>query len=1004
MKKLFLLLVTVAMFTLTSLAQTVNVRGTVISAEDDEPIAGATVKAKGTTIGTQTDIDGNFQLTVPAEVHKLVISFVGMLTVEVDVKPVVKVVMESNETVLDEVVVTGYGTTRRAAFTGAASVVDGDVVERKSDVNFVKSLEGSVTGFQYNNSTSSPGTWGSVYVRGMGTLSSSAQPLYVIDGVPVNSDYDTMSDNNNMFDPMSAYNPADIESITVLKDAAATAIYGSRAANGVIVITTKKGGQSKLNVTFETRQGFTSIANNNMKYANAAKTMATLATGVVNGGYYPTIADATAYLTNRFDWDGVTDVDWIKEVSRKGYYADYNLAFNGSTGSTNYYVNLGYNDADGLVIGSSNTRYSGRVNLDTKYKFLSVGLNSSYSYSINNNFSQSTGGSNSNPLVGAVTSMLPFYSPYVGVGDEREYSHISLYNPLAVQDPELGDLNKVTNQTIVANPWLRVDFGKGIWAKTNFGANIMDQREYSYWSAVYNPQGMDYNGLGQQYNSRVSTLTWTNTVGWDYTFNKEHSIALLFGQEMQRYDYWYEYYSGCDFPFADSGMRDFATAGNMEMGSEYYKSESRLASYFMDLHYDYANRYYLSASYRRDGSSVFGAKHRWGNFWSVGGKWRITEENFLKDNTTITNAALRVSYGTVGNQSLPSLYAARGYYAAGYNYAGVPGMVPSQISNPDLTWETAKKFDLGFDLSLFNRATFTFDFYNDETHDALYSVPLSYTTGLGSSYKNIGKMRNLGIEFGGNGTVFYTNDVTINLFANITWNKNRVLKLATDEPIESSYTIIEEGHPYRQFFMKEYAGVNPENGKAMYYLNAEGDELTDDWSKAAKRYVGSAEPKVFGAFGVNGNAYGFDFSMQFNYRIGNKVYDSGHSFTGWGNTAFRTPLEVVADNSWTPENPNAKYPQYIYGDPDNNMGHSSRWMMSGNYLRLSNITLGYTLPAKLTRKAFLNKVRVYTTFDNVHTWTASDFIGYNPETYASGVIAWQYPATFTFTGGVQVTF
>ena len=859
MKKLFLLLVTVAMFTLTSLAQTVNVRGTVISAEDDEPIAGATVKAKGTTIGTQTDIDGNFQLTVPAEVHKLVISFVGMLTVEVDVKPVVKVVMESNETVLDEVVVTGYGTTRRAAFTGAASVVDGDVVERKSDVNFVKSLEGSVTGFQYNNSTSSPGTWGSVYVRGMGTLSSSAQPLYVIDGVPVNSDYDTMSGNNNMFDPMSAYNPADIESVTVLKDAAATAIYGSRAANGVIVITTKKGGQSKLNVTFETRQGFTSIANNNMKYANAAKTMATLATGVVNSGDFPTIADATAYFTNRFDWDGVTDVDWIKEVSRKGYYADYNLAFNGTTGSTNYYVNLGYNDADGLVIGSSNTRYSGRVNLDTKYKFLSVGLNSSYSYSINNNFSQSTGGSNSNPLVGAVTSMLPFYSPYVGVGDEREYSHISLYNPLAVQDPELGDLNKVTNQTIVANPWLRVDFGKGIWAKTNFCANIMDQREYSYWSAVYNPQGMDYNGLGQQYNSRVSTLTWTNTVGWDYTFNKEHSIALLFGQEMQRYDYWYEYYSGCDFPFADSGMRDFATAGNMEMGSEYYKSESRLASYFMDLHYDYANRYYLSASYRRDGSSVFGAKHRWGNFWSVGGKWRITEESFLKDNTTITNAALRVSYGTVGNQSLPSLYAARGYYAAGYNYAGVPGMVPSQISNPDLTWETAKKFDLGFDLSLFNRATFTFDFYNDETHDALYSVPLSYTTGLGSSYKNIGKMRNLGIEFGGNGTVFYTNDVTINLFANITWNKNRVLKLATDEPIESTYSIIEEGHPYRQFFMKEYAGVNPENGKAMYYLNAEGDELTDDWSKAAKRYVGSAEPKVFGAFGVNGNAYGFDF-------------------------------------------------------------------------------------------------------------------------------------------------
>lgn len=1009
MKKLFLLLVTVAMFTLTSLAQTVNVRGTVISAEDDEPIAGATVKAKGTTIGTQTDIDGKFQLTVPAEVHKLVISFVGMLTVEVDVKPVVNVVMESNETVLDEVVVTGYGTTRRAAFTGAASVVDGDVVDRKSDVNFVKSLEGTVTGFQYNNSTSSPGTWGSVYVRGMGTLSSSAQPLYVIDGVPVNSDYDTMSGNNNMFDPMSAYNPADIENVTVLKDAAATAIYGSRAANGVIVITTKKGGQSKLNVTFETRQGFVAKGNNNMKYANAAATMDMFATGyknakaLANPPVIMSYEEAYAAMVKKFSWDGITDTDWVSEVSRKGYYADYNLNFNGTTGSTNYFVSLGYNDATGIVIGSDNTRYSGRVNLDTKYKFLSIGLNSSYSYSINNNFSQSTGGSFSSPLASATLKMLPFYPVYVGEGADREYSHINIYNPLAVQDPKLGNLNKVTNQTIVANPWLRVDFGKGIWAKTNFGANIMDQREYSYWSAVYNPQGMNYNGLGQQYNSRTSTLTWTNTVGWDYKFNKEHSITLLLGQEMQRYDYWYEYYSGCDFPFADSGMRDFATAGNMEMGSEYYKSESRLASYFGDFHYDYANRYYLSASFRRDGSSVFGAKHRWGNFWSVGGKWRITEENFLKDNTTITNAALRISYGTVGNQSLPSLYAARGYYAAGYNYAGNPGMIPSQISNPELTWETAKKFDVGFDLALFNRATFTFDFYNDETHDALYSVPLSYTTGLSSSYKNIGKMRNRGVEFGGNGTVFYTNDVTVNLFANITWNKNTVLKLATEDAIESSYTIIEEGRPYRQFYMPEYAGVNPQNGKALYYKNAEGDETTEKVTEAAKRYVGSAEPKVFGAFGINGNAYGFDFSMQFNYRLGNKVYFSGHAGGGWGMNE-RTPLQALVDNCWTPERTDALYPQYITDDPYNTMANSTRWLMNGSYLRLSNITLGYTLPTKLTRKAFLNKVRIYTTFDNVHTWTASDFIGYNPETYSSGVIAYQYPSSFTFTGGLQVTF
>lgn len=999
---------TVAMFSLSAMAQTITVRGTVISAEDEEPIAGATVKAKGTNIGTSTDIDGNFTITVPAETKKLVVSFVGMLTVEADVKPVVHITMESSETVLDEVVVTGYGTTRRAAFTGAASVVDGDVVDRKSDANFVKSLEGTVTGFQYNNSTSSPGTWGSVYVRGMGSLSSSSQPLYVIDGVPVNSDYDDMSDGNNYFDPMAAYNPADIESVTVLKDAAATAIYGSRAANGVIVITTKKGGQSKLNVTFETRQGFTSMANNNMKYANAQNSMNLFAQGAVASGDFDNFDESYGYLKDYyFEWDGVTNTDWVKQITRKGYYADYNLSFNGTSGSTNYFASFGYNDADGLVIGSNNKRYSGRVNLDTKYKFLSVGVNSAYSYSDNESFSNSTTGAMSSPLTAAVSSMTPMDAPYIGEGADRIYNPIN-YNPLAVMDPKLGDFNKVNNQTLVANPWLRVDFGKGIWAKTNFGVNMMDQRQYQYWSAVYNPQGMNYNGLGQQYNARTTTLTWTNTLGWDYNFG-DHAINLLLGQEMQRRTYWYEYYSGMDFPFADAGMRDLATAGSWG-DSQYYKEESRLASYFGDFHYSYANRYYLSASFRRDGSSVFGSNHRWGNFWSVGGKWRITEESFLKGNTTLTNAALRISYGTVGNQSLPSVYAARGFYATGYNYAGSPGMVPSQISNPNLTWETSKKFDVGFDLSLFNRATFTFDFYNDETHDALYSVPLSYTTGMGSTYQNIGKMRNTGIEFGANGTVFYNDNMAINLFANITWNKNRVVKLATSDPIIGTYTIIEEGRPYRQFYMQEYAGVNPENGKALYYKDIKDEdgnvidtELTENFTEATKRYVGSAEPKVFGAFGLNANAYGFDLSIQFNYRLGNKVYDTGHKFTGWG-MDFRTPLQIVADNSWTPENPEAKYPQYIYADPYNTMANSSRWLMNGSYLRLSNITFGYTLPSKLVRKAFMQKVRFYTTFDNVHTWTASDFVGYNPETYATGVIAWQYPATFTFTGGVQVTF
>ena len=446
------------------------------------------------------------------------------------------------------------------------------------------------------------------------------------------------------------------------------------------------------------------------------------------------------------------------------------------------------------------------------------------------------------------------------------------------------------------------------------------------------------------------------------------------------------------------------TTAASDNGSEYYKSQSRLASYFADVHYSYDDRYFLSASFRRDGSSVFGADHRWGNFWSVGAKWRLSQEAFLQNSNWISTADIRASYGTVGNQSLPSLYAARGYYATGYNYSQTPGIVPVQISNPDLTWETSRKFDVGFDFGIFNRATLTFDFYNEDTADALYKVPLSMTTGMDSFYKNIGKIRNSGIEVGINGVVFTNQNLTVSAFANVSWNKNKVIKLA-DGSIEGTYNIIEEGRPYRQFYMVEYAGVNPENGKALYYLNAEGDELTEDYTAAAKRYVGSAEPKLFGAFGINAKGYGFDFSMQFNYRTGSKVYDTGHPYTGWG-MSLMTPLQTVVDNSWTPENPGAKYPQYVYGDPykATSGNYSSRWLMDGSYLRLSNITLGYTLPQNITRKALIQKLRIYTTLDNVHTWTKSEFIGYNPETYASGVIAWQYPAVFTFTGGIQITF
>ena len=922
-----------------------------------------------------------------------------MQTQEVAVKSMVKVVLKSDAQALDEVVVTGYGVQRKASFTGAASIVGEDAIAKKNDANFVKVLEGTVPGVQMNNSTSMPGVWGSVYIRGRASLNSGTQPLYVIDGMPVNSDTDAMSSSdNNMVDPMSSINPSDIESITVLKDAAATAIYGSRAANGVIVVTTKKGSEGKFNLNLDVKQGFVSMGNNNMDFANAEESMKLFTDGrtAYQGGDWQENYD---YLADKyFGWDRKTSTDWMDAITRKGYYQDYNLSAQGRNGNTGYYVSLGYLNTDGLVIGSDMERFSGRMNLDSKFKWATIGVNTSYSYSTQNGFSLSTGGAMSSPLTAAISSQTPMDPVY---DSEGNYNNINMYNPVALMDEDAGELNENKMQTINLNPYLQVDFGLGIYAKTTLGVNLTDLRQYQYWSALYNPQAMDYNGLGQQYNSRNTVITWNNVFGWNHKFADKHDVSVMLGQEMQKKSYYYEYYAKSDFPFADSGMRDLTTAGT-DQGSEYYKKEARLASYFMDAHYSYADKYYLSGSYRRDGSSVFGSDTRWGNFWSVGGKWRISGEDFLIGNNVITNATLRASYGTVGNQDI-DWYAARGFYGSGYNYNQMPGMIPVSISNQELTWEVSKKFDVGFDLSLWHRLHFTFDFYNEITSDALFQVPLSMTTGMTETYQNIGKIRNHGIEFSVNASILQTKDWTWSAYANLTWNENEVVKLSTDEPIENTYQIIEEGRPYTQFKMKEYAGVDRETGKPLWYLNETGDETTSDYNAAAKRYVGDADPDVLGGFGTNLRWKDIDFGLSFNYRLGGKVFDSGAAFTGFG-MAFRTPLEDVALNSWTEENKDAKYPQYIYKDPYNATSTSSRFLYSGNYLRISNLTLGYTLPKKWTEKVLIQRLRAYISVDNLYTFTASDFVGYNPETSANGVIAWQYPATRTFIGGIQLTF
>ena len=536
-----LLLICTCLFACISIAmaQVSTVTGVVTSEEDNLPIVGASVLIKGTNTGTVTDIDGKFTLgNIPADAKKVIISFIGMRSRELDIKPVLNVILQSDTEVLDEVVVTGYGVTKKSTFTGAANVASPTTLESRTDANFMKALEGSMPGVQMNNSTSMPGAQASVYIRGESSVNSGTQPLYIIDGMPMNSDTDAASSRDNRaFNPLANINTADIETITVLKDANATAIYGSRAANGVIVITTKKGQEGAMHIDLDIKQGFTTIAPNNFSFCNAQQTADMFARGLVNSNPEKyTYESAMAKIKSDYNWDGIQSYDWIDAITRTGYYQDYNLSFSGGNGKTRYYASVGYLNQEGVAINSGMKRYSARLNLETSYKWFSFGFNTSFALADMDVFSQATGGSFSNPFVSATlkaTPLDPFYN------EDGSYNTSISYNPLAVYDKDEGDIYNTKTTTINLNPYFAIDFGKGFILKTSLGINSYGTRQYDFWS-WYNNQGASDNGRGMQYNSNTTTITWTNTLNWMHTFNEKHNLNIMLGQEAQWKNYWNE--------------------------------------------------------------------------------------------------------------------------------------------------------------------------------------------------------------------------------------------------------------------------------------------------------------------------------------------------------------------------------------------------------------------------------------------------------------------------------
>ncbi|MDR1408424.1 MAG: TonB-dependent receptor [Tannerella sp.] len=984
---------------------TVRLGGTVYD-ELREPLVGANVVVSGTTQGAVTDIDGHFSLTV-AEGSSLQISMVGFETLTIRAWSGERdIEMHEMTQMMDEVVVTGYGVMRKAAFTGAAQVVGSDEMTKRVDANFLKSLEGSVAGLQVNNGTGQPGAFASTTIRGRGSANSGTEPLFVVDGVPLYTDQ--MGGWSGMeVSPMANINPNDIESVTVLKDATATAIYGARAANGVIVISTKKGKQGKTRFNFSAKYGQTFVAQVDPEYrmVNLDKYKEVWTDAYINSGDASSRDEAYAMLKqNALDWyntdiDAVESVDWLDQVLRNGRIQEYNIDLQGGNESLRHFASLGFYENEGVLIGSGLKRYTGRLNLDGESGRIGYGISINAGLSDIDNIPNTS--SYTHPIV-MVYDTRPFQQVY---NPDGSYAMVrdGFYNPVALYDDEKGDIYNQKTITAIINPYFSYKIMDGLAWKTNAGISVIDISEF-YFSGSNNPSWWD-NGLnGERVQNRATVYNITNTLNYNRTFKNVHSLHVMLGQEAQRTARSGIYVAATNYP---SDVVNELVNASTPVTTESTSRASTLASFFANGEYNYDNKYYGSASFRYDASSRFGTNHRWAPFWSAGAKYRLTQEAFMEGaKDWLTDLTIRGSYGTVGNQDIVrAYYPYMGLYEFGYSYHSNPGAVPTQIYSPDLKWETVKKADIGFNAVLFSRLSLEMDFYNQRTSDMIFEVPLSYTTGFASVMQNIGEMENRGFEFLVNATLIQNKNLTWSARVSGTVNRNKITALATDKPIEGTWYIRKVGEAYNTFYLPVYAGVDPQTGEALFYKKAGSTETTTTINEAEQQIVGSADPKFYGGIGTSISYKGFDFSLDGSFSLGNKVFNRGLAFDLMcGDYELGPVAEYVYKNRWREPGQITDVPKFIAGGNSDVTRYSTRLLLNASHFRMKAINVGYTLPRSVTKALTVDNLRVFGTIDNLFVITASDFIGFDPQALEDGFQMWTYPIPTSVLFGVNVSF
>lgn len=974
-----------------------------------EPLIGANVVEKGrSTNGVITDFNGKFTLEVD-ESASLVMSYIGYLAQDIPTKGKgdFHIILKEDTNTLDEVVVTGYGDFKKATYTGSASVLTTEKLEALPVVSVGQMIESNIPGISVVAGTSSqPGAKTTLRVRGVASMNASTEPLYVLDGVPIPSydlsNFTSMSEAGGM-GFIETLNPADIESITVLKDAASASLYGAKGANGVVLITTKKGKEGKLRVNMAAKYGITDFAYTYRPLMGGEERRELIHEGLVNFQLDKGVSEQEAqqYADANIDQyakrlpQGYSD--WESALFKTGYQQDYNLSASAGNQNSSFIGSLGYTKQTGVSLNSEMERFTGRVDASNKYKKVEFGMNASFSWTKNVHLPE--GKFYGSAIYASKVNLTPSTPIYNEDGTYASgYRENNGYNPILE-----AEVNDYYARTVRAMGTAKIAYN--VW--DNLKVSSVFTVDYSLTKDFFfqSPDGRDgatYQGRGRMQMTDRIRYTSQNNLTYSKTFGK-HSVSAVTAFEVMKYDYEDLYAAKKTY-----GQDINTSLGNAAdpIDADQKLQEDALMSYVASVNYSYDDKYYASFSFRRDGSSRLSPDTRWGNFWSLSASWRLSQERFMQPlKSVLSDLKLRASYGVNGN--LPSSY--YGYqstYTTGAFYSGKPSPWESTLGNEELTWEKNYALNLGLDIGLFSRVNVSLDWYTRTTKDLLMSKQLNSISGFSSLLTNVGQMRNTGVELEVRSNNIKTKDFSWTTAFNLSHNKNKILKLA-DLPwfVDGRY-VRKEGYPFNTIYLREYAGVDPETGSALYYDNQQDEngnytknKVTDP-GQASPIPLKDITPTISGGFMNTFNYKFIDLSFNLSYSFGGYSYDNASYILQDDGYSVISNKSTEQRRRWQKPGDITDVPRFVYGNKKGGNYNSSRAIHSTDHIRLKSLILGLNAPKAWLQKLGIGNARIYFSGTNLLTWAAYD--QYDPE--MSGVVGFYTPPLKTYAFGLELKF